>query len=110
MDKLAALARKYDATPVLLFEYAGIQISGLDQSRLSWKVIETSECAAKAGVTVIDSYEPMLAQYHKDQATFWDNWVDHPTDTVRHNGHMSKQGNQFIANLIADRIRSQLRH
>lgn len=109
MDKLSTLAKKYDSIPVLLFEYSGYQVTGFDQSRLSTKVDATSECARNAGVMVVDSYEPLLAQYKDDERTFWNNWVDHPAGSIRHNGHMTKQGNHFIAKLIADRIRGHIR-
>lgn len=91
-------------------EYSGIQISGRDASRQSYKVPYISDCARSNGVAVVDSYDALLAEYRRDEQMFWNYWVDHPTAEVRHNGHMSKAGNAFIADLIAPVIANHLKN
>jgi lysophospholipase L1-like esterase len=108
--KLAELAKNYNALPVLLIVYSGIQITGRDASRLSYKVPYISNCARSNGVLVVDSYDALLARYANDKESFWNYWVDHPTAEVRHNGHMSKAGNAFIADLIVPVIADRLKN
>ena len=95
--------------PIIAFaEYAGIQVSGHDDSRKSSRVEAMLACATAAGVSVVDSYHYLLKQFETNKKTFWDHWVRHPHNTDMNTGHMSAVGNKAMAELLAEFIRTKM--
>ena len=60
-------------------------------------------CAQAAGVEAIDSWDPLVRAHGEDMEAYRGLYVMH--DEGRIYGHMSSEGNAFIARLIEERLR-----
>ena len=92
---------------VALAQYAGIQVSGQDNSRDHFQVEHVLDCAKQAGYIVVDSYPELRRRFETDPVDFWNNWVKQPSDKEWHTGHMSPEGNRLTAELIIERLQAE---
>jgi len=108
--RLAEKLRGRDVKLIALAQYAGIQVNGHDNSRDYYKVPYILDCAKRAGYLVVDSYPELRRRFEADEAAFWQYWVRQPHDEGRiwNTGHMSAQGNQLTANLLAAALREHM--
>ncbi len=105
MGRLADLAEAHDTKVIVLAQYGGIQVSGIDNSRQDQKVEDTLRCAQENGLGVMDSYDGLLAVFEERPAEFWNFYVRQKHDTDINTGHMSPSGNLWTAEFIADMLR-----
>jgi hypothetical protein len=94
---------------VALTQYSGQQVTLHDNHRQSQHSEETLECARRYGFVTVDSFPELRQRLAADKRSFWNLWVKEPSDQGEpHNGHMSKDGNRFTAELLAATIRAEM--
>jgi hypothetical protein len=83
---------------ILVMEYKYAQISQAPPS----EALDVIGCAHNSDIATIDTWEPLAALVTSDPAYLRTLYVDHPETTAM--GHMSAEGNRFVAGLIAQHL------
>lgn len=100
MKRLAALRDDNKMQVAVLIQYGGTEITS---EKLGWDRAMLLGCIREQNLPLVDAYEPLRAVLKNDgEEGFKRLWVMH--DNGRVYGHMSADGNRFIATLIARQI------
>jgi hypothetical protein len=104
MRRLADLRDRSNVRIDLVLQYAGTE--GIEPT-LAWEADHARivGCAEREALEVIDTLDALRSAYRAgDLASYQRLWVMHDHDRLY--GHMSPEGNELIANVIAQRLAS----
>jgi hypothetical protein len=102
MGRLGALVAQHGMRGALVLQYSGPEVM---KPSIPWydDSLRLAACAQKAGIDVVDLLDGLRAAYkERGLDSFRKLWI--MSDNNRVYGHMSPEGNELVAMLVAQKV------